>query len=174
MPKKRTVTPIDLESSVMSKVRSNEISMKPKWHFLLGSVLLIAGLAASTVAAIFLTNLTLFLLRQHGPMGQWRLQMMLESFPVWVPLIALVGMVIGILLLKNYDFSYKKNFGLLILGFIASVILAALILSYLNLDKMWYRNGPMRRLYQQDKNPEVFYPMRQGNGWRKNFVEEQN
>ena len=133
----------------MAKVKSNEISMKPRWYFMLGSTLLMGGFISFSIGAAFLTNITLFLLRQHGPMGQWRLQLMLDSFPLWVPLFAVTGILLGILMLKKYDFSYKKNFRLIIAGFIISVIIAGFALNYLELNKTWFRQGPMKRFYQQ-------------------------
>lgn len=144
----------------MAKVKSNEISMKPRWYFVLGSILVMTGLVGFSIGAIFLTNLTLFLLRQHGPMGQWRLQLMLGSFPLWVPILAVVGVVLGIVMLRKYDFSYKKNFWLIIAGFIVSIILAAFVLDYLGLSDIWSRQGPMRRLYQQTEGQGRLY--RQG------------
>ena len=110
----------------MAKVKSNEISMKPRWYFVMGSLLTMAGLVGFSIGTVFLTNITLFLIRRHGPMGQWRLQQLLSSFPLWIPVLAILGIVLGIWMLRKYDFSYKKNFWLIILGFIFSVILAAL------------------------------------------------
>jgi hypothetical protein len=164
MPKKLSVTPVDLEQVIMAKVKSNEISMKPRWYFVLGSLLMIAGLVGFSMGAIFLTNLTLFLLRQHGPMGQWRLQQMLDSFPLWVPIMAAVSMVLGIVILRKYDFSYKRNVWLLISGFIISIILAALILHYTGFDTIWYRQGPMRRFYQQIEDGRPMNPEGRGQG----------
>jgi hypothetical protein len=149
MSKTHNITPADFEKTIMAKVKSNEISMKPRWYFVLGSSLMVAGLAGLSVVAVFLTNLTLFLLRQHGPMGQWRLQMLLSSFPLWVPILAIAGIVFGIWMLRKYDFSYKKNFWLIMVGFIVSVIIAACIIDHLGLNEIWSKRGPMRGFYQQ-------------------------
>jgi hypothetical protein len=164
MSKTQSVKPIDIEKNVMVKVKSNEISMKPRWYFVLGSILMMAGLVGMSIGAIFLTNLTLFLMRQHGPMGQWRLQMIMDSFPWWVPILAIASIAMGIWLLKKYDFAYKKNFGLIAVGFIISIILAALIIDYLGLNDVWSHQGPMRRFYQQLENQEIPFPRGQGQG----------
>jgi hypothetical protein len=140
---------VDLEKTIMAKVKSNEISMKPRWYFVVGSLLAVVGLVGFSIGAVFLTNLTLFLLRRHGPMGQWRLQQLLTSFPLWIPILAIVGIVLGIWMLQKYDFSYKKNFLLVIIGFIISVVLAALVIDQLGLNDTWSHQGPMRRFYQQ-------------------------
>jgi len=139
----------DLEKTIIEKVKSNEISIKPKWYFIAGSLFAFAGLVGFSIGAVFLTNLTLFLLRRHGPMGQWRLQQLLTSFPVWVPILAVVGIVLGIAMLRKYDFSYKRNFWIIMLVFILSIILAAFVIDQLGLNDTWSRQGPIRRFYQQ-------------------------
>jgi hypothetical protein len=142
---------IDLEKEIMSKVISGKISMKPRWYFVLGTTLSILGLALLSVVSIFLVNVMIFSLRTHGPMGEWRLQMMLDSFPFWMPIFAILGVVVGVFILKKYDFSYKKNFFAIIIGFIFSIIIAGFLIDLLGLNDIWARRGGvMRQLYQQD------------------------
>lgn len=155
MPRIIKTKPTNIEQDIMAKVTSNQITMKPHWHFVAGSLLMAASLVGLSIGAIFLTNLTLFLLRQHGPMGQVRLELMISNFPWWIPALALVGIVFGVSLLKKYDLSYKKNFFLIILGFIISIILAAFIIDRINLGDVWYRQGPIRRFYQQNIDDQV-------------------
>ncbi len=141
----------------MEKVKSNEISMKPKWYFVVGSILTVTGLVGFSIGAVFLTNLTLFLLRRHGPMGQWRLEQLLTSMPLWIPILAVVCIVIGIWMLRKYDFSYKENFKLIIFGFILSIVLAAFVIDQLGLNDIWSRQGPMRRFYPRaDEQGSLF------------------
>jgi hypothetical protein len=153
---------VNLEKAIMAKVKSNEISMRSRWYFILGSFLTIIGLVGFSILAIFLTNLTIFLFRQHGPMGQWRLQLLLNNFSWWIPVLAVLGIIGGIWLLKKYDFSYRKNFWLIIFGFIISIILAAFILDYSGLNDTWSRQGPMKRFYQQIENRNSTFQRGQG------------
>lgn len=160
MPKTQKIAPFDFEKIIMAKVKSNEISMKPRWYFMLGSLLMVVGLAGFGIGAIFLTNLTLFLLRRHGPIREWKLQAIISGFPLWIPILAIVGITVGIWFLRKYDFSYKKNFWLIVIGFIVSVILAAFILDYSGLNDMWSRQGPMKRFYQQIEGQNSNSPKR--------------
>ncbi len=157
MPKKvmtQTKKPsqrVTLEEAVMTQISNNEISMKPRWYFLLGSLLMSAGLLGLSIGAIFMLNLSFFLFRQHGPMGQWRLQLMLQTFPWWIPALAVFGMVAGIYFLKKFDFSYKKNFSAIVLAFIATIILAAFLIDVTGINDTWFGKGPMRGLNRQGK-----------------------
>ena len=139
----------DLEKTVMNKIMSGEVSMKPRWYFILGTFLAGAGLIGLSIGAIFLTNLTFFLLRQHGQMGNLRLQIMVETFPWWIPTLAALSIGIGIFFLKKFDFSYKKNFPIIATAFVLAIVLAAGIISITGINDTWFGQGKMRRLYQQ-------------------------
>lgn len=142
---------INLQKTIMQQIAAGKITMKPRWYFILGSLLTLVGLVSSVILAVFLTNLTIFLLRRHGPMGQWRLQQILTGFPWWAPVLALLGIISGIWLLKKYDFSYRKNFKLIIIGFLLTIFLSAFIIDNLGLNDLWSRQGPMRRFYLQNR-----------------------
>jgi hypothetical protein len=118
--------------------------MKPRYYFIFGTLLLFISMVLTVIGSVFLLSLTRFALRSHGPMGQYRLDQLLSSFPWWAPLLAIAGLVLGILLLKKYDFSYKQNFNLLAIIFILAIVLAVFVLEYFKLDDMWFRRGPMR------------------------------
>lgn len=167
MSKNKKITPTkqkntDFEKEVMAKIKRGEITMKPKWYFVVGSLMMGAGLVGVSIGAIFLVNLTLFLLRKRGP-GLMRLELMLTSFPWWVPILAIVGILIGIWLLKKYDFSYKKNFLLIVVAFVVSIIMAAWLIDSLGLNETWSRRGPMRRFYQQFERRDNNFPQGRGN-----------
>ncbi len=147
----------NIEDVVMEKIKSGEIKMKPKVYFFFGSLLTFIALIGSTITTIFFTNIIFFLLKTHGLGGQFRLQQMINNFPWWIILITILGFISGIYLLKKYDFSYKKNFLLIILGFFSAVIIAAWLINYLGLNETWSRKGPMKKFYQR-LNQKKFYP----------------
>lgn len=134
----------------MAQIESGQVTMKPKIWFMLGSALVFAGLVASMLVAIYTTNLVIFLLSPHGPGGgQWRLNLLLNQFSWWLPVVALLGMGFGIALLKRYDFSYKRNYSVIAGGFIAVIFTTALLLNLLNLNQTWFAKGRMRGFYRQ-------------------------
>jgi hypothetical protein len=84
-------------------------------------------------------------------------------------LLAFLGIVFGILMLRKYDFSYKNNFWLLITGFIISILCAAAILNYSGINDSWSRRGPMKRIYEQFEDTKPSFPGRQGQGKGRGF-----
>lgn len=155
---------IDITKKVMSKIKTEQIKMKPRWYFWLGSLSMFIALVGLAIVSIFLISLVTFFLRSHGPMGAIRYQQIISSFPWWALIIVIIGLVIGIILLKKYDFSYRKNFLVIIIIFILAILLTGIFVDTLGLDNLWIKKGPMRRFYQQYD----------GNRQRLNINGEQN
>jgi hypothetical protein len=97
----------------------------------------------------FLINLIFYLSRRNYAIGYWRLQHILESFPLWLPFFAILAIISGIWLLRRYDFSYKKNFIIIIMAFVLSIIISAWLINHLGINEAWSKQGRMRRFYQQ-------------------------
>ncbi len=148
----------------MSRIKREHITMKPRWYFIVGSLAMVLGIIGLSVVSIFFVNIIVFSLRTHGPMGAIRYQQLLSSFPWWAPMLVVIGLGFGIWMLKKYDFSYRKNFLLVILGFITAVIISGILIDYLGINKFLLRQGQMRRFYQQIQNQNTIYPKGQGQG----------
>ena len=149
MPKIKKIKIENLEKTIMNKVKSNEITMKPHWYFVSGSAMTFIGFVAFTIISVYLTNLILFLARKHGPMGQFRLEQILNSFSWWIPALVITGIVGGIFFLRKYDFSYKKNIWLIVVGFFISVIFAGYLMDVLGLNDLWSQQEPMKGFYHR-------------------------
>lgn len=140
---------VDLVASVMAQVNSGMIKMKPKWYFIAGFILTIIGLGISFMTLAFLLNLLFFSLRQHGPMFNWKLELVVASFPWWMVVLAIIGVALGIRMLRQFDFTYKKNRYLIALALGTSMLLAALLIDQLELNEVLSRRGSMKMFYQQ-------------------------
>jgi len=141
---------IKIKDTVMDKIRHDEIKMHSSLYFIAGTILAFVGLVASVVISIFLVSLMQFSLRSHGPMGQYRLEQMLASFPWWAPIVAIGGLVVGGFLLRRYEFAYKKNKMLVMTVFILGVIFAGIIINAMGLDNIWLKRDPMRGLMRRN------------------------
>lgn len=139
----------NLSESVMLQIDRDHIAMKPRWYFIFGSISLAMGIIGSAILSTFLVSFVSFSLKTHGPMGEIRYQQLASNFPWWAPIIAIVGLIVGIMLLKKYDFSYRKNFPLMIIVFIVVVLFSGWLIDYFEMNTIWSRQGPLRGLYQQ-------------------------
>ncbi len=133
----------------MGKIHEGKIKTRPKIYFILGSLLAFLGLVSSIVVSVFLLGLMRFLSRAHGPMGEYRLEQILLSFPWWAPVFAALGLISGIWLLRRYDFSYKIDFKIIIASFILAIISAGIFIDMTGLNDSWVRRGPMKGMMQK-------------------------
>jgi len=147
---------INIEKNIMSQIKKGELTIRPKIYFIIGSIFTFAGLVTSIVISVFFTSLIRFILKTHGPMGSYRFSQLLASFPWWALFVVGAGFIAGIYFLRKYDFSYKRNSWLVLLGFIFAVVIAGFILDATGLDNLWFRQGPMKGILK----------LRQGNGWK--------
>jgi len=146
----------NITENVMGQIHLGKAKMKPKIYFVAGSVLTFVGLVSSVIASIFLFGLIKFSLRTHwGPGAQYKLDQMLSNFPWWTLVFAVLGLVIGIWLIRQYDFSYKKEPWIIILGFILVVMIAGWTIDVMGLNDNLLQRGPMKRImqnYSSEKN----------------------
>lgn len=147
----------NITGAVMDRIHQGKIKMRPRVYFVIGSLLTFIGLVASLLTSVFLVGLMRFSFRSRGPMREYRLEELLSCFSWWVPVLAVLGLVIGIWLLRRYDFSYKINFKVMIFGIIVAIIVAGLVLDMTGLNDVLLRRGPMQgimRQYFQENNIE--------------------
>ena len=124
-----------IKTKIMEKINKNEVKMKPKWWFVVGSVLSLLGVTLSGVVAAYMFNLGVFLGKANGFGRGMRFEQTIKVLPWWILLVAVLMLVSGVLLLKQYDFSYKKNFGLVVLGLVVSVMLMGTVLNGLGVNE---------------------------------------
>jgi len=136
----------DLQKEIMSKIDQGEIKMKPRFYFVIGSLLTFIGLVSSIVISTFLISLIRLSLRAHGRMSQYKIDQLLENFPWWTVFFAIIGLVIGIYLLRHYDFSYKINNWFIILIFILGIISAGWIIDRIGFTDIISQRGPLKGL----------------------------
>ena len=151
-----------IKEGVMEKIHDGKVKMKPRWWFLAGSVLTFIGLVLSIVTSVFFIGLLRFALRSHGMMREYRIGQMVINFPWWTLIFAVLTLILGIWLIKKYDFSYKINPWHIIAGLILAVLIAGWAIDAIGINDTLSKRGPMQgimRGYMKDKNippPQLF------------------
>jgi magnesium-transporting ATPase (P-type) len=145
----------NITQEIMKKIDQGEIKMKPKWYFILGSIFTFMGLIGTVIVSTFSVGLIKFSLRSHGPIAQYKFDQIMTSFPWWTLVLSILGLVLGIWLIRHYDFSYKIKPWLIIIGFILAIIIGGYIIDMTGVNDIISRKGPMKGLmrnYIQDNN----------------------
>lgn len=134
----------NVKNSIMDKIHNRKIKMKPKIYFIFGSAIAFAGLIASMITSVFLVGLIRFSLRSHGPMGQYRLDTIISNFPWWTTVLAITFLIVGVLLMRKYDFSHKIKPIHLIIGLILAVFIAGWLIDLTGINDTLFHHGPMQ------------------------------
>jgi uncharacterized membrane protein YdcZ (DUF606 family) len=138
----------DVENIVMEKIHQGKIKMKPKMYFVLGSILTFVGLVSTVIISTFMVGLIKFSFRaNNGWRAQYKLEQMLSDFPWWIVIIAIAGLVLGIWIIKKYNFAHKIKPWILIVGFILAILIAGLITDKTGVnDALIIKHQPMRKM----------------------------
>jgi hypothetical protein len=160
----------NITENVMDKIHHDKIKIRPKAYFIFGSFLAFLGLVFSMMISVFLVGLIRFSLRAHGPMASYRFDQIVASFPWWMAVVAVSGLIFGIWLLRHYDFSYKVNFKLVVIGFVVAIIIAGLVIDMTGLNDRVFKRGPGRgmRQYLNSDKPHLQYGQGLGQ-WKNNL-----
>lgn len=141
----------NIKTNIIKKINNQEIVMRPRWVFYLGSALSVIGLSLSSLLALLSIQLLRFRLTHPGIGAARKLDFVLTTLPWYIPVLAIVGLVGGYLLLKRYDFSYRKNFSLITVIIILALIMGSYLLDRLGLDSFLSGRGYFRQIYGQEQ-----------------------
>jgi len=143
----------DISDKIMKDIKAHEVKMKPKVYFVLGSVMLGVSLAFLVLFTSFFIHLVMYRMRIDSPQsflgfGRMGLTPFLLNFP-WIQLGLVVGgLLIGLHLLKRYDFSYKKNIWMVILVAVTLVVTLAFVIDSVGFDRRFGKMKPIGPLYR--------------------------
>lgn len=142
----------NITDSIMGQIHQGKIKMKPRLYFIIGSVLSFVGVVLSILTTIFVISFIRFSFLAQGPMGEYKAEELVSHFSWFGPIFAILGLVIGIWLLRQYDFSYKINFRIMVVVVILAVTVAGIVLDMTGLNNIIFQHGPVQegvRQYQQ-------------------------
>lgn len=104
-----------IKEIVLAKIKSGQAKMKPKWHFVLRSVLLVSGIIILSIALFYLVSFILFALRQTGVLfmpafGLAGVKAFFVSLPWILILVSIIFIIALEILVRQYSFAYRKTF----------------------------------------------------------------
>ncbi|HEX5429524.1 MAG TPA: hypothetical protein VFX17_00405 [Patescibacteria group bacterium] len=102
-----------IKDKILKSIEAGKVQMRPRWHFVLRTILLVIGIVLAVLALLYLISFVIFALHQTGAwfvprFGLGGLMEFLTSFPWLILLLALVFTVILEILVRKYSFGYQK------------------------------------------------------------------
>ena len=148
----------NLEKKVMAQVESGQVKMLPKWYFYLASILLWLSVIVLLTITLFLLNLIIFRFRIQqltgiSFTGPFLWHFLRYRFPWLIFSLSIGGFYIALQLLKKFDFSYRKNWQLIVLGLLIALLISGAILDRIGLNERLQKRRLLRPLYHQQAIP---------------------
>lgn len=139
-----------LEEKIIKEINSGSIKMRPKWLFVVGSLITGFGVVLTTSLALLAIQLIRFRLTHPGPGAAIKINTIISSLPWYVPVIAVTAIIGGYLALKQYDFSYRKNASFIMILVVVGLVFGSFVLDKVGADQILMKRGYFRRIYNQD------------------------
>jgi hypothetical protein len=151
-----------IKSKVIQTIHKKGLTIRPRSIFVIGSLISAIGVFFSTALAILAIHLLRFRLTHPGLGAARKIDFILNTLPWYIPVIAIAGLLGGYLLLRRYDFSYRKNFSLILAIILVGLIISSFVLDRLGLDNFLTKRGYFREIYGQEMGGKSNFPLGSG------------
>jgi len=143
-----------MQHTVLEKIKSGEVAMKPRWHFVLKGALALAGLALLALALLYTVSFIVFMLHQNGvlfvPMfGMHGLFVFMASSPWLLIALAAVFVVLLELLVCKYSFGYEKPLLYTVLGIVLFTAVGSFVIAQTPI------HGKLKQFADEDRLPII-------------------
>ncbi len=115
-----------MAGSIMEKIKKGDITMRPRWHFVVLSAFALVGVALVVATLLYVASLALFFMRDSGvwftpALGARGWFDLLHSLPWLLILLVVLFVVLLEFLVRRYAFVYQRPLVVSILGVILVV-----------------------------------------------------
>jgi hypothetical protein len=138
-----------IKDNVLKAIESGKATMKPKWHFVLRTTLLVLGMILSVLTGMYLVSLIIFILHRTGVWfipGFRGLGLLFTSLPWILVLVAVIFIVILEILVKKYSFGYRKPLLYSTIGVIVLVLAGGFVVAQTSLHRGLFERAREHRL----------------------------
>jgi hypothetical protein len=123
-----------IRDNILKSIAAGQVTMKPKWHFVLRATLLVAGIILAVLALLYLISFIIFILHQTGTwfvpgFGISGISEFLISFPWMIVLVSAIFIVLLEILVRRYSFGYQKPLLYTTVGILALVTVGGFVVA---------------------------------------------
>jgi len=141
----------NLQDSVRKAIEDGKVTMRPRWHFVVRTALLVVGTVLAALTVLYLVSFIIFILRQTGVIfapgfGLRGVNVFLMSMPWLLVGIATLFILLLQVLVKKYSFSYERPLMYSAFGIMVVVIAGGFIVSATSLHGSLFSRAEKQRL----------------------------
>lgn len=159
----------ELKTKILDSVKKNNITMTPRWKFVLYSSLGIAGILFVFLLAVFVFSLILFILSRYGFMymplfGFMATLHALKAVPLLLFMCTVVLLILVEVSARYYSFSFKRPLAVTLLIITSCALVAGFIISETSIHEHIRDYVREHRLEMMERVYERPAPLRKMNG----------
>jgi hypothetical protein len=144
----------NIADKVLDQLESKQVKMKPKFYFVTGSIVLGIGLGSSLLTSLYFIGLSTFKFRAQAPfdflsLGTGGVRPFLATVPWLAMFVAVVGVTVGMLLIRKYRFGYRHSLKGLTIGVVGIVIVAGMALQIAGAHRLVEKIPAIKGLYHE-------------------------
>lgn len=129
-----------LAESIMNEIDQKDLKIKPKFYFVIGSLVLTMSATVFFVLSVLLTDALIYRVKTYRHyeyllFGQPGLRAFFAAFPWGLLILAVAGTLIGIYLVRRYESTYRFQLTSLALFASISILASGLILEQIDATK---------------------------------------
>jgi hypothetical protein len=134
------------KDKIIQSIRSGTLKIRPRWHFILKSILLVSGVVLILIGLVSLFSFIIFILNQTGlwfvPRFGFRgVETFLISLPWILIFTSLIFIVSFEILIRKYRFGYKRPLMYSILAVISFAAIGGLALASTSVHSEFYKRA---------------------------------
>ena len=105
--------PSPIKDKILAAIDTGKVKIRPRWHFILQTSLIIVGVALISLTLLFLISFIIFSLRNTGvwfapSFGYRGIGVFLTSLPWLLIVLTVIFVVLLEILVKKYSFAYRQ------------------------------------------------------------------
>jgi hypothetical protein len=155
----------EIKDTILEKIKHGEVEMRPRWHFVIKSILVLSGIILGSIGLVYILSFILFYLRQSGlffiPLFGFRALLTFIIASPWLLVLTAVVFIIALeLLVRRYSFGYRTPLLYMLFGIIAISFLGTYLISQTTVhDRL--------QTFSEKNNVPIFSPLYRAYGKRE-------
>lgn len=142
-----------VQEKILQAIKAGEVTMRPRWHFVLRSILLGTGVVLVAFTLLYLMSFIIFVLHRNGVwfvptfgFGFRTLSIFLFSLPWLLILVSLFFIAVLEVLVRQYSFTYRRPLLYSALGIIIFVVLGGFAVAQTPLHSHFFSSAQENNL----------------------------
>ncbi|MBI5153095.1 MAG: hypothetical protein HZA36_01410 [Parcubacteria group bacterium] len=142
---------ITLRDRIIKAIQSGQVTMRPRWHFILKTILVATGVMVVFLGLLYIISFIIFILQHTGLLfvplfGMGGIYRLLFSLPWVLIFLSFSFLVVLEILVRRHAFAYRRPLLYSIMGILTIVIIGGIVVAQTSFHSRLLRHAREDRL----------------------------